>query len=178
MLYFGTLAVIGLSSPENSYSPFVARYLNFVQPLRHSLLWGAKALVSLFGHQSFYRDQYTLALTSGPGVRMVYSCIGYGVMSFWTAFVLANKGGFWKKAGWVAGGLAALWVINICRVALLLLAGQNEWAIPLGWDHHTWFNIAAYALIFGMIYFYDRSQKRTDVALPNKNANQNIQALS
>lgn len=170
--------MIGLASPDNLYSPFVANHLNFIDPLRTSLLWGAKALLSLWGYPSYFRDSYTLGLTSGEAVRMVYSCIGYGVMSFWAAFVFANRGPFVKKAVWIAGGLIGLWAINVGRMALLLLASKNRWSIPFGWDHHTWFNIAAYVLIFGMIYLYDRSLKNTKPINISSSANQNAQALS
>jgi exosortase/archaeosortase family protein len=91
---------------------------------------------------------------------MVYSCIGYGVMSFWVAFIFANKGTFKKKFLWISGGILVLWIINVLRVSLLLLAINKNWKIPLGWDHHTWFNIVAYSLIFLMILLYDRSFKR------------------
>ena len=159
MFYFGTLAIIGLSTPENQYSSFIATYLNFIDPLRHSLLYGAKGFLSLLGHSAYLFDNYTLAM-QGSGVRMVYSCIGYGVMSFWIAFVVANKGNWKKKLTWIIAGLTDLWCINVLRVALLLLAANKHWTIPFGWDHHTWFNIFAYALIFTLIYFYDRSNKK------------------
>jgi exosortase/archaeosortase family protein len=117
-------------------------------------------------------------MSGGEGVRMVYSCIGYGVMSFWAAFIIANRGSWKKKTAWIAGGLTAIFLINVLRLSLLLLAAQKHWAIPFGWDHHTWFNIVAYSFIFGMIYFYDRSIKKTSLILSNQNANQNLQALS
>lgn len=177
LFYFGTLAVIGLSTPDNRYSPFVANYLNFIDPFRYSLLYGAKGLLSIFSHSTVFVDEFTLALQDGNGVRMVYSCIGYGVMSFWAAFVIANKGGWKKKLTWIFGGWAALWMINVLRVALLIVAGNKNWTIPLGWDHHTWFNIIAYALIFSMIYFYDRSFKKNNKTT-NKTANQHLHTLS
>lgn len=157
LLYFGTLAIIGLSSPDNLYNRFVADHLNFINPLRASILYGAKGILSLTGHRSVFKDAYTLQLQSGEGIRMVYSCIGYGIMSFWAAFVMANKGSWQKKVKWVIGGLAALWCVNVLRIALLLVAISKHWPVSLGWDHHTWFNIFAYAVIFGMIYLYDRS---------------------
>lgn len=164
LLYFGTLGIIGLSTPDNVYSPFVARYLNFVDPLRASLLLGAKAFLALLGYRSYLPDRFTLTMDNGSAVRMVYSCIGYGVMSFWGAFVLANAGTAQKKISWLFGGLAMLWVINVLRIGLLVLANSRGWAIPLGWDHHTWFNIVAYGCIFMLIYFYDRSFKQRSTA--------------
>jgi len=43
-------------------------------------------------------------------------------------------------------------------VSLLLVAINRKWAMPLGWDHHTWFNIVAYIAIFTMMYFFDKKR--------------------
>ena len=158
ILYFGTLAVIGLSTPESYYSPFVAKYLDYVGLLRSSLINASKSLLSLFNFNTLITDKYTLISHHG-GIRMVYSCIGYGVMSFWAAFVLANKGSWIKKLKWLLAGWLAIWIINVLRISILVIAINKRWEMPLGWDHHTWFNIAAYLLIFILIYFYDRSSK-------------------
>lgn len=158
LLYFGTLAVIGLSTPESYYSPFVAKYLDYVNFLRSSLLHVSQALLSLFNFNTTFTDKYTL-MSSHGGIRMVYSCVGYGVMSFWAAFVVANKGGWRKKIVWLLAGWLLLCIINVLRISILLVAINKSWEMPLGWDHHTWFNIIAYLLIFLLIYFYDRSSK-------------------
>lgn len=168
ILYFGTLAVIGLASPENYYSEFVDKYLNFIDPLRSFLLISAQGLLSVFGQPTLLADEYTLRVPEGGGVRMVYSCIGYGVMSFWAAFVLANRGSAKKKATWLFTGLLGLCAINILRIALLVVAQDRVWSMPLGFDHHTWFNIAAYGLIFVLIYLYDRSFQNTERGLDLK----------
>jgi exosortase/archaeosortase family protein len=157
-LYFGTLAVIGLSSPESYFSPFVAKYLDYISLLRSSLLHTSKTFLRLFDFNTVFTDKYTLVAAHG-GIRMVYSCIGYGVMGFWAAFVIANKGTLTKKLKWLLAGWVSIWIINVLRISILIVAINKNWAMPLGWDHHTWFNIVAYLLIFILIYFYDRSSK-------------------
>ena len=115
-----------------------------------------------FGVATNRTDAYTLTIEeSGESIRMVYSCVGYGIMSFWIAFVLANKGELNKKLKWTLFGLLILWIINVLRLSLLLLSLKNNWHIPFGWDHHAWFNILAYSFIFLMIYLYDRTNKAT-----------------
>src|SRR5829696_8036784 len=104
LFYFGTLIIIGLSSKENIYSPFVENYLDFVTPLRRSLLSGSAILLRLFGYSPTFSDEYTLGLNGGLAVRMVYSCVGYGVLSFWGAFILANHGSITKKLTWLVSG--------------------------------------------------------------------------
>ena len=72
--------------------------------LRASLLWGTKGLLALFKCKTYMPDKFHLFMKDGTGVNIVFSCVGYGVMSFWGAFVIANKGK-WKKACMVSWGM-------------------------------------------------------------------------
>ncbi len=96
---------------------------------------------------------------------MVYSCVGYGIMSFWGAFILANTAALKRKLLWIIGGWLVIWCINVIRVCLLLVSINNNWSMPFGWDHHTWFNVVAYFFLFVLIYFYDHSEKRYNKAI-------------
>jgi exosortase/archaeosortase family protein len=88
------------------------------------------------------------------GLRMVYRCVGYGVMSFWAAFVLANKSRLAKKIYWVLLGWIVIWIINCIRVVLLLTALEKNWSVNKYVDHHALFNIVAYGFIFLLIFTY------------------------
>lgn len=158
--YFGTLAIIGLSAPAGYYSPFVADHLNFVSWLRASLLGAAQAALSVLNYTVLFEDDYVIRVQNGAAVRMVYSCVGYGIMSFWAAFILANTSNWKRKLTWLIGGWLIIWCINVIRVCIVLIAAEKQWAMPLGIDHHTWFNIVAYLLLFVLIYFYDTLEKR------------------
>ena len=169
LLYFGTLAIIGLSAPGGYYSPFISKYLNYVEWLRMSLLVSSKLFLSFLGYSSFIKGEYILQLNEGAAIKMVYKCAGYGVMSFWSAFIIANTGSLFTKIKWIFLGLITIWLINILRISLLLIALQKKWDIPLGFDHHTWFNIFSYLYIFILIYFYDKSQKSNALTLQTNN---------
>jgi exosortase/archaeosortase family protein len=159
-LYFGTIAIIGLSAPEGYYSSFVAKYLNFIPAFRDSLLYASKCFLALLGYETYQSAPTQLRMAGGAGaVNLVYTCLGYGVTSFWLAFVFANTGSFKKKLLWMIGGSVALYIINVIRISLTLLGNSKKWHFPFGWDNHTWFNIVAYLTIFAMIYLFDRSQK-------------------
>lgn len=162
LLYFGTLAVIGMAAPGGRYYiPFIAHHLDYVSWLKISLIKGAGFLLGIFGIATQPEPGFILRVPEGRGVIIAMSCVGYGVYSFWIAFVVANKGKFLKKTLWVLGGLLGLWLINTIRIALFLLAINKGWPMPLGIDHHTWFTIFAYLLIFILIFFYDRSLRLT-----------------
>lgn len=164
LFYFGTLAVIGLSTPPGFYSPFVADYLNFVPPLRQSMLWATEELLDICGLAHERVDAMTIGLVNGPAVRIVYSCLGYGVMSFWAAFVFANTGTVKRKTSWLLGGLALLWALNVLRIFFLLIASRGNHLPSLPVDHHTVFNVIAYGAIFLLIYIYDRYAKKAVAA--------------
>jgi exosortase/archaeosortase family protein len=158
--YYGTLFLTGIAVPGGTYSPFVEKYFNIAAWLRSSLILGAKAFLSLLGTETIRTDDYVLRAVGGRGIRIVYACLGFGVMSFWFAYIVANIASIQKKIIWVCGGLLFLWVINVVRISLVLLAGNKGWHFPFGWDHHTWFNIVAYLTIFAMIYFFEKSLKK------------------
>ena len=154
--YFGSLAVIGLSAPGDYYSPFIDKYLDYITWITNALMKGTEVLLSIFGIDTYRAPGFIIRIVDGRGVQIAYDCVGYGVLSFWTAFVLATSNPIKRKILWLVGGLFFLWLINVIRITLFLLAVNRGWAMPLGVDHHTWFNIAAYTAIFAMIYFYQK----------------------
>lgn len=158
LLYFGTLAIIGVSAPGNYYFPFIAKYLNYVEWITISLLKGVAYLLSIAGIPTdIDYKQSLIRFSNARGVIVSMSCVGYGVYSFWTAYVIASKQKFKKKMMWIIVGLFALWFINVCRIALFLTAINKGWPMPFGLNHHTLFNIAAYSCIFIMIYLFDKN---------------------
>jgi exosortase/archaeosortase family protein len=166
--YFGTLAIIGLSAPAGHYSYFIDTYLDYISGLRKSLMFASRILLSLVGYNAVTSNIYSLKIEYGKAIHIGFDCLGYGVMSFWIAFIAANKGSLIKKIKWIFGGLLLIWLINVTRISLLLIATNKHTIFPLGLNHHTWFNVVAYLLIFILIWLYDRSGKRS--AALNKSA--------
>ena len=158
-MYYGTLAVIGLAVPGGYYSPFFAKYLNYIAGLRYFLLHGSRIFLSLLGYKTIVDGVYTLRFVGGNGVHVVYSCIGYGVLSFWGAFVLANRGKVVEKMKWLLGGWLIIYFINVIRISLFLISINKKWPLPFHMNHHTLFAIAAYTAILILIFFYDKSHK-------------------
>ena len=163
LLYFGTLAVIGLAAPGSYHILFIEKYLDYVSWIKRSLINATALTLAVFHIPTVKEHGFALRITGGRGIIISMSCVGYGVYSFWIAFVLANRGSTRKKCAWVSLGLLALWIINDIRITLFLLAINKGWPMPLGLDHHTWFTIFAYLLIFILIALYDRSLKRDAV---------------
>jgi exosortase/archaeosortase family protein len=163
LLYFGTLAMIGLAAPGGYYIPFIAKYLDYVSWIKISIMKTSGFILSLFHIETKIQPGFIIRFVGGRGVIIAMSCVGYGVYSFWTAFVASNKGSALKKVKWIFFGVLALWLINVIRITLFLTAINKGWPMPFGIDHHTWFNIFAYLMIFIMIWLYDRNNSQVKV---------------
>jgi exosortase/archaeosortase family protein len=155
--YFGTSALIGVCTKGGYYISFADEYLDYVSLLRKSILLASKFLLGLLGYKTEIEGEYVLTMINGKGVRIVYSCLAYGVMSFWAAFVIANNITMKKKIFWVITGIFSIWLINVIRIAALVLSRNNIIHIFKHVSHHTMFNIVAYGFIFFLIYLFDRN---------------------
>ncbi|MEO7443904.1 MAG: exosortase/archaeosortase family protein [Ferruginibacter sp.] len=163
VFYGGFQCWIALTSPGGLYSSWVHHYFDGITLWRNVLLWSSKQTLAIAGMETEYRSDYVLASPGGGGIKLVYSCLAFGVMSFWAAYILAMQAGGRRKILWLAGGLAGIYVINVLRLSLVLWYLNHQASFPW-FDHHTWFNIAAYIFIFGMTWLH---YKQTQ---PNKPA--------
>jgi len=156
-LYFGTFFWIGFVTPGGYYNEFAAQHLDYISAIKTSLLIGTKTLLSFFDIQTVQFKNHIIRFVDGKGVRIAYDCVGYGVYSFWIAFVIANKSSFSRKLVWILIGLFMLWTIDVIRISLFLVAVNKHWKMPLGINHHDWFTIVAYLVIFLMIFAFDKN---------------------
>ncbi len=161
IFYYGTIAWIGFAAPDGFYVPFIDHYLDYVSWIKISLMKGAAFIASLYGYSTAEEPNFLVRVVGARGVYIAYDCVGYGVYSFWAAFVIATTSTLAKKMFWLIGGILLLWLINVFRIGLFLVAINKGWAMPLGLDHHTWFNIFAYGAIFLMVYFFDKNTNQT-----------------
>ena len=175
IFYAGTQLVIGLCADVGWYSPFIAKYFNYIAWLRTSILYGGHVAANIIGLKTIIRPPFLLQIVNGPAIKMVYSCIGVGIMSFWAAFVLANQAGFLKKVLWTLGGLTLIWFINCWRVAILLYTLEKNGNINKFAEHHNLFNAICYVVVFIMMYFFTRKPAASrqitvsDKLLPDQN---------
>ena len=155
VLDYGTYAFIGITSPDGKYYiSFFDKYLNYVKALRLIILTGSQLLMSMLGYETFLLDPYTVKVVNGASVRLVYSCLGYGVISFWIAFMVANKVNVYFKLKWLLIGIFVIIFSNIIRISFLLIANENKWSKVFDIDHHTVYNIINYVLLIILIFIF------------------------
>ena len=162
LFYFGTKIIIGLSYKDGKYNPFVHDYLDYVSVIKKTLMFGAKVIAGLFGYATNYEPNFLIRVINKRGVIISQGCVGYGVMSFWLAYIISNHAKILKKIRWSLLGIFIIWIINVIRIGLFLVAINKDWKMPLGINHHTWFNIFAYIGIFILIYFHEKSLSKNE----------------
>ena len=151
--------MIGIITPGGFYVAFADKYLDYISGFRSLLLNSSKLLLQAVGYNVYLKDGYSIKMVNGMGVKIVYSCLGYGVISFWIAFVFANKTSLKKMLQWMIGGLLIICLLNVFRISIMLISVNKHWPSLFNLDNHTWFNIVTYGIVFFMIYLFDRSEK-------------------
>lgn len=168
LLDYGTYFFIGLtSSGGKHYISWLDKYFNYVAGLRSLILYGAKGVLHIIGYETYIPNSYVLKIAkTNHGVQMVYSCLGYGIISFWIAFIVATANvNIWFKIRWILGGVTIIIMSNILRVALLLLSVDNKWEKPINIEHHTFYNYIVYAIIITMMYLFLRSKRKLEAKI-------------
>ncbi|MDB5119058.1 MAG: hypothetical protein JWN56_276 [Sphingobacteriales bacterium] len=159
ILFYFHIAFNGIISPEGSYySPFLDLYLNYIAGFRFLILTGSKFILYVLGINSYIENAQIIRIAQGPGVNIWLPCLGLGIISFWLAFVIAHKGKWQRKLLWCAFGIMAISTINCIRIVMLLIAMNNHWEESSMFDHHDFFNLSSYILIYFLVHFYHKTE--------------------
>jgi len=143
------------------YNAYIASHLDYIQGLKTALIIPAVWIIKLFGFYAIYNEQDVMVV-AGPYLRINYSCLGLGVMSFLAAFVLAFPASWKETIKMLVIGLIGIYVLNICRIAGLgLLFGTFHSQRNYFEYHHEIFNVIVYIIIFIMLYIWIKKNTRT-----------------
>jgi exosortase/archaeosortase family protein len=159
LLYGFYIFYLSITSPGGKlYSPFLDEHLDFITGLRHVLIQSSSAILQLFGYET--KTNSTQMLVIGHNIILVgYDCLGFGIMSFFTAFVLAYPGRLKPKLYFYFAGLIGIQALNLLRFMLLSLYWKHS-TVYIS-DHHTIYNIVTYLLISISVYFYTKYQSKS-----------------
>jgi exosortase/archaeosortase family protein len=165
LFYYFNIFYIGITAPGNHYSEFLDQHLNYIRDFRILLISISAGILRLFGYEVFTSDTTLHALDAG-GINVVYSCLGFGVMSFFVAFVIAwPEKSLKSKLLFIPAGIILIQTLNISRFILITLFWRTS---PLRSviDHHILFNFILYAVLLASIYFW--MNKESDKKIPSK----------
>ena len=157
IFYYFHIFFLGLTSPGNHYNTFLALHLNYIQGIRGLLLSGSAQVLSWFGFDVIYNNIDLLVAGKGA-IRLAYDCLGLGVISFFSAFVIAYPQKLSHKLLFLVVGILGIQLLNITRFVLLALFWNRKANQII--DHHTIFNIILYILIMIGIYFWIKHNDR------------------
>jgi exosortase/archaeosortase family protein len=152
LLYGFYIGYLSITAPGGYYNAFLDNHLNFIAWLRYLLIETSAAILNLLGYQT--KTASDQMLVAGHNIVYVgYDCLGFGVMCFFTAFVLTYPGIFKIRLLFLVTGLICIQLINLARFVILSLYWHPSNSVYLS-DHHTIFNIIVYILIGVSLYFY------------------------
>lgn len=151
-IYFFNWGYLSLTDERGYlYSSFLDKSLNYFTWLRWTIIHLANNMLHGAGVNSYISDVFTLKAPNHHGVYVGPPCLGYGMISFWLAFVIAHDDIRGRKVIYSIAGVLLLWLLNCTRVAMLVYAVHKHWNVNRWMDHHTMFNTAVYILTFLMI---------------------------
>lgn len=142
------------------YSPFLDSHFNIIRWLTGFLTGASRLMLEALHYPVYQKNFHSLSIAHTVGVNVNPSCLGWGVMSFWIAFVFANKGTLKHKLKWMFSGIFFICLLNIARITIITLAIHLHWQTVVSLDHHTAFNILSYTCIFIVMYWYLNIQNK------------------
>lgn len=157
LFYYFHIFYNGIVTPGGWYSAFLELHLNYIKWLRNVLLYATSEILTGLGYHNKYNDMALLVVARGA-IVLAYDCLGLGVMSFFTAFIIAYPKPWKSKILFLVTGLIGIQLLNIIRFILLALFWQQKgknWNL----DHHTLFNVIIYVLIVLTIYLWINQRK-------------------
>lgn len=157
LLFYGfNTGFIGITAKGGFYVPFLDQNLNYINWWRTFTIESAATVLRWLDY-NVYTNDYQLKVIGRHGFTLVYTCLGYGIMSVFAAFALAFPGKInpISRYGFLALGLVIIQLLNTLRLMLLALYWDRR-APLLKIDHHDLFNIVVYAILILLVYVWLR----------------------
>ncbi|GAB1462348.1 exosortase Y [Pedobacter sp.] len=163
LLFYGfNTAFIGITAKGGVYAPFLDQHLNYINWWRTFTIESTATILRWLDYTT-YTNEYQLRVIGKKGFTMVYTCLGYGIMSVFAAFVFTFPGKIKFRYGFLVLGLLIIQLLNTVRLVLLSLY-WNKKAPLFNMDHHDLFNIVVYAVLILLVYIWLKY-----VSKPNNN---------
>ena len=143
-----------MSEGGKYYNAYIAQNFDYIQGLKYALIKPAVWLIKLVGFYAIHNDMDVMVV-NGPYLRVNYSCLGLGVMSFLAAFIIAFPAKLKSKIRLFIFGMLMIYILNVLRIAglgILLRIFKSQRSNFT--YHHEIFNIIVYIFIFVVLYFW------------------------
>jgi exosortase/archaeosortase family protein len=155
---FNTL-YIGLTAKGGLYVSFLDQYLNYINWWRNFTIESTASILRALGYE-VHASEYRLKAEGAGSFRLVYTCLGYGIMGVFAAFVITFPEKIHKRYLLLLLGLICIQLLNTLRLVLLTLYWDPKNPF-LGIDHHDLFNYVVYAFLIAFTYSWLRINKNS-----------------
>lgn len=146
---------IGLCAPGGLYWEFADQNLNFIRSYRHLLLAGTGFIADVFGLHYLTND-ISIRIIGHGGIKIVYSCLGYGIISVLISIAIAAPYQKLKnRIIFLICSVAIFTLLNMIRLFIVSYYAKQARALQV--DHHDVFNILCYIIIIIGMYFWLKS---------------------
>ena len=152
LLYYFNIGYIGLTSPGGLYIQFLDQHFNYIKYWREFNLATSATILKSFGYEVF-TNEFRLHVEGKAGFILVYSCLGYGILSLFTAFVLTYPKPLKEKLYFLLSGVITFQVLNTMRLILIALYWKPA-PILLKMNAHEIFNSIIYMIIACSVYYW------------------------
>lgn len=156
ILYGFNIIYIGITTPGGLYIKWLDQYLNFISWWRQFSISSTAAMLTMLNYTIQIND-YGLSVKDHSGFKLVYSCLGYGIMSGFASFVIAFPTSRYSKIYFLVTGLLGIQILNTIRLVLIAIYYDHSNKF-FGLDPHNLFNLFIYALLAGAIYRWASSR--------------------
>lgn len=150
LIFYGfNIAYIAITSPGGIYSSFLDEHFNYINIWRSCYISTTAKTLELFDF-TVHTTNTSLKVQGRSGFRLVYSCLGYGIMSCFSAFALSFPKPILLRITFLFSGITIIFTLNLCRFILLSLFYNPDITI-LATNHHDIFNGILYLIILLMM---------------------------
>lgn len=149
IFYMFNIIHIAITTPGGYYSAFVDLHLNYISLWRKFSISSTAGILKSLGYL-VHTTPYGLTVKDHSGFKIVYSCLGYGVMSCFAAFVIAFPADITSRIKFLLTGLAGIQALNTLRFVLLGIFYTHKRTI----DHHDLFNYSLYLILAISVYIW------------------------
>jgi exosortase/archaeosortase family protein len=124
------------------------------------LIWGTSLICEVFNLRYLTNDTAIRIIGHG-GIKIVYSCLGYGIISVLIAFSIAIP--YQKIKQRLTYLFISIFLFSILNmIRLFVVSYYARQAKKMNIDHHDVFNWLCYLLILvGMFFWMKKSLKNT-----------------
>nr|WP_068889999.1 glycosyltransferase family 2 protein [Pedobacter panaciterrae] len=153
VLFYGfNIFYIGATTRGGFYLPFLNQHLNYIAAWQQFCIATSAQILKNLGY-TVQINNTGLSVENHSGFRLIYSCLGYGIMSCFAAFVIAYPKALHAKLIFLIFGLVVIQLLNTIRFVLISIYYKSSFHV-LNIDHHTIFNSVLYAILIIMCYFW------------------------